>query len=99
MVFPQSGTLQPRHPSQLYEFLLEGLALFALLWWYRRHERAQGQGLAARASAEIGHAHAGLGIHHQGDQLAAFILDFHQARHEGRAAGDRAPPVNAQAPR
>lgn len=27
--------LQPRHPSQLYEALLEGAALFAILWWVR----------------------------------------------------------------
>ena len=31
MVFPGSDG-QPRHPSQLYEAGLEGLALFALLW-------------------------------------------------------------------
>jgi len=31
MVFPQAGPL-PRHPSQLYEALLEGVLLFALLW-------------------------------------------------------------------
>jgi phosphatidylglycerol:prolipoprotein diacylglycerol transferase len=27
--------LEPRHPSQLYEALLEGAALFAILWWVR----------------------------------------------------------------
>lgn len=27
--------LLPRHPSQLYEGLLEGAALFAILWWVR----------------------------------------------------------------
>jgi phosphatidylglycerol:prolipoprotein diacylglycerol transferase len=27
--------LQPRHPSQLYEAVLEGLALFAILWFVR----------------------------------------------------------------
>ncbi|MFN9745881.1 MAG: prolipoprotein diacylglyceryl transferase [Betaproteobacteria bacterium] len=43
MVFPQSGSALPRHPSQLYQFLLEGLVLFALLWWYGRRERARGQ--------------------------------------------------------
>ncbi|RMF46587.1 MAG: prolipoprotein diacylglyceryl transferase [Deltaproteobacteria bacterium] len=32
MVFPQAGLL-PRHPSQLYEFLLEGVVLFCLLLW------------------------------------------------------------------
>jgi len=33
MVFPTGGLL-PRHPSQLYEFLLEGVALFLILWFY-----------------------------------------------------------------
>jgi phosphatidylglycerol:prolipoprotein diacylglycerol transferase len=31
MVFPGGGPL-PRHPSQLYEFLLEGVVLFTVLW-------------------------------------------------------------------
>ncbi len=31
MVFPSGGPL-PRHPSELYEFLLEGVVLFAVLW-------------------------------------------------------------------
>jgi phosphatidylglycerol:prolipoprotein diacylglycerol transferase len=43
MVFPQSGTSDPRHPSQLYQFGLEGLLLFAFLWWYARKERPPGQ--------------------------------------------------------
>jgi phosphatidylglycerol:prolipoprotein diacylglycerol transferase len=43
MVFPQSGSDLPRHPSQLYQFGLEGLLLFALLWWYGRRERGLGQ--------------------------------------------------------
>jgi phosphatidylglycerol:prolipoprotein diacylglycerol transferase len=43
MVFPQSGTATPRHPSQLYQFALEGLLLFALLWWYSKRARATGQ--------------------------------------------------------
>lgn len=46
MVFPGAGAL-PRHPSQVYQFLLEGLLLFALLWLYARRERAQGQVAAA----------------------------------------------------
>lgn len=33
MVFPHVDP-QPRHPAQLYEFLLEGVVLYALLWWY-----------------------------------------------------------------
>jgi phosphatidylglycerol:prolipoprotein diacylglycerol transferase len=43
MVFPQSGTELPRHPSQLYQFALEGLLLFVLLWLYARRPRAMGQ--------------------------------------------------------
>ena len=43
MVFPQSGSDMPRHPSQLYQFALEGLLLFALLWWYAAKPRRTGQ--------------------------------------------------------
>ena len=43
MVFPNSGSMLARHPSQVYQFLLEGLLLFVLLWLYARHERRQGQ--------------------------------------------------------
>lgn len=38
MVFPQAGPL-PRHPSQLYEALLEGLVLFIILWFYSSRPR------------------------------------------------------------
>ncbi len=47
MVFSNSGTMLPRHPSQVYQFLLEGLLLFALLWLYARHPRKRGQVSAA----------------------------------------------------
>jgi phosphatidylglycerol:prolipoprotein diacylglycerol transferase len=43
MVFPQSGSMLPRHPSQLYQVALEGLLLFVCLWWYARKPRATGQ--------------------------------------------------------
>ena len=43
MVFPQSLSDVPRHPSQLYQFALEGLLLFVLLWVYARKPRATGQ--------------------------------------------------------
>ncbi len=43
MVFPQSGTNIPRHPSQIYQFLLEGMLLFVLLWWYARKPRSLGR--------------------------------------------------------
>jgi phosphatidylglycerol:prolipoprotein diacylglycerol transferase len=38
MVFPSGGPW-PRHPSQLYEALLEGLVLFVVLWVYSRKPR------------------------------------------------------------
>jgi phosphatidylglycerol:prolipoprotein diacylglycerol transferase len=41
MVFRGAGDL-PRHPSQLYQFALEGVLLFALLWWYGRKPRPLG---------------------------------------------------------
>jgi phosphatidylglycerol---prolipoprotein diacylglyceryl transferase len=47
MVFPQSGSMIPRHPSQVYQFLLEGLLLFVLLWLYARKERRPAQVSAA----------------------------------------------------
>ena len=42
MVFPQSGVSLPRHPSQIYQFMLEGLLLFVLLWLYSRKPRSLG---------------------------------------------------------
>ena len=40
MVFPNplAGGI-PRHPSQLYEALLEGVLLFIILWWYSAKPR------------------------------------------------------------
>jgi phosphatidylglycerol:prolipoprotein diacylglycerol transferase len=35
---PAAGGV-PRHPSQLYEALLEGIVLFAVLWWFSRAPR------------------------------------------------------------
>jgi len=42
MVF-RGGGAAPRHPSQLYQFALEGLALFALLWWFSSKPRPRAQ--------------------------------------------------------
>lgn len=41
MVFPFAGPL-PRHPSPLYECLMEGVLLFVILWWYSRKPRPVG---------------------------------------------------------
>ncbi len=43
MWFPQADKIPlARHPSQLYEFALEGLVLFALLWLYSSKPRPTG---------------------------------------------------------
>ncbi len=41
MVFRGAGP-EPRHPSQLYQFALEGVLLFALLWLYSSRPRPVG---------------------------------------------------------
>ncbi len=38
MIFPTGGP-EPRHPSQLYEAVLEGLVLFLIMQWYARKQR------------------------------------------------------------
>ena len=39
MVFPHDPAQLPRHPSQLYQLVLEGMLLFTLLWWYSSKPR------------------------------------------------------------
>lgn len=39
MVFPTDPQQLARHPSQLYQFALEGVALFVILWFYSRRPR------------------------------------------------------------
>jgi len=46
MIFPHVDRV-PRHPSQLYEFALEGVVLFLLLWWYAAKPRPRGAVAAA----------------------------------------------------
>ncbi len=41
MVFPAGGPL-PRHPSELYEFFLEGVVLFTVLWMAKDRVRTTG---------------------------------------------------------
>ncbi len=55
MVFPGGGP-EPRHPSQLYQAALEGLALFLLLWVLER------KGLRNRPGFLIGAFVAGYGL-------------------------------------
>lgn len=39
MVFPQAQDTLARHPSQLYQFALEGVLFFILLWWFSSKPR------------------------------------------------------------
>jgi phosphatidylglycerol:prolipoprotein diacylglycerol transferase len=41
MVFPHVDSVA-RHPSQLYQAFLEGVVLFAVLWWFSAKPRATG---------------------------------------------------------
>lgn len=41
MVFPHVDNIA-RHPSQLYQALLEGVVLFVVLWWFSARPRATG---------------------------------------------------------
>lgn len=45
MIFPEGGPI-PRHPSQLYEAVLEGALLFSILWVYKDRKRRDGDVLA-----------------------------------------------------
>ncbi|MGB0467275.1 MAG: prolipoprotein diacylglyceryl transferase [Pontibacterium sp.] len=39
VVFPRAADGLARHPSQLYEFALEGVLLFVVIWWYSSKPR------------------------------------------------------------
>ncbi len=41
MVFPDGGNV-PRHPSQLYEFFLEGVLSFLILWFFSNKSKPLG---------------------------------------------------------
>jgi phosphatidylglycerol:prolipoprotein diacylglycerol transferase len=60
MVFPNVDQV-PRHPSQLYQFALEGVALFFLLWWFSKRPRPVG---AVSAMFLIGYG------------VARFVVEF-----------------------
>jgi phosphatidylglycerol:prolipoprotein diacylglycerol transferase len=42
MVFPRDPLQLPRHPSQLYQFALEGMLLFLVILWFSRRPRPRG---------------------------------------------------------
>jgi phosphatidylglycerol---prolipoprotein diacylglyceryl transferase len=43
MIFPAAHDGLVRHPSQLYQFALEGILLFAIVWWFARKPRPTGE--------------------------------------------------------
>lgn len=54
IIFPDSDTMEPRHPSQLYEAGLEGLLMMAILWFlFWRTDARYKPGLLFGASALI----------------------------------------------
>jgi len=61
MIFPKDPLQLPRHPSQLYEFALEGIGLFIVLWFFSKKPRPTG---AVSALFLIGYG------------LARFIIEF-----------------------
>lgn len=65
--FAQYGAL-PRHASQLYEVLLEGIVLFVVLWWFTSRPRARGQ---ASAVFLIGYG------------IARFVCEYFRSPDEG----------------
>ncbi|MDR2543355.1 MAG: prolipoprotein diacylglyceryl transferase [Treponema sp.] len=42
MIFPASGDGLPRHPSQLYQALFEGIVLWLLIWFFRNRKPFKG---------------------------------------------------------
>ena len=78
---PVTGELVGRHASQLYEAGLEGLVLFAIVWWFARRPRPRG--------AVVGLALAWYG-------MVRFLIEFVRVpdaadRLPGRRLGDHGP--------
>lgn len=71
MVFPNVDSVA-RHPSQLYEFALEGVVLFAILWWFTLKPRPRG---AASALFLIGYGVFRFGVEYtrEPDSFLGFL--------------------------
>lgn len=75
IVFPGAGPL-PRHPSQLYEALLEGVLLFALLWLLARSPRVWNKPGILCGTFLLGYGAARLFVEHfrEPDAQLGFLL-------------------------
>lgn len=78
VVFPNGGP-EPRHPSQLYEAFLEGLVLFAVLWFLARRPeiRARHGLLAGVFFAGYGTARIVVEFFREPDAQLGFLLGGH----------------------
>ncbi len=74
MVFPEGGPL-PRHPSQLYELLLEGIVLFGILWYLKDRITTRGY-LSATFLLLYGLFRFSLEFFREPDPQIGFILGF-----------------------
>lgn len=75
VIFPNAPDLQPRHPSQLYEALLEGLVTFILLWMLRGRTKHLNHGILSGAFlAMYGTFRFGIEFVRQPDQHLGFIV-------------------------
>jgi len=74
MVFPGGGPL-PRHPSQLYECLLEGVLLFLILWPLRKKNYPPGF-LLGFFLIGYGLLRFGVEFFRQPDQQLGFLFSF-----------------------
>lgn len=71
MVFPNGGPL-PRHPSQLYEFFLEGVCLFIILWIFSKKPRPGGS-VTGLCSLTYGVFRFGVEFFRQPDPQLGFV--------------------------
>lgn len=76
MVFPHDPLQLPRHPSQLYQAGLEGVALSALMWalWFRTDARARPGVLTGALLAGYGVARLAGEVFRQPDAHLGFLL-------------------------
>jgi phosphatidylglycerol:prolipoprotein diacylglycerol transferase len=89
VIFPTDPLRVPRHPSQLYEALLEGPILLALLWLMRRYLPGRDGQLAALFHVLYGMARFAIEFTRQPDPELGFIA------FDGAVAQRRTAPVRA----
>ena len=76
MIFPQAGP-EPRHPSQIYQALMEGLLLFTLMWVLSRREAIRARFGFLTGTFLVGYAIArSIGeLYRQPDAFLGYLYD------------------------